>query len=184
MPAHPIITAESRIPTSASLPRPYAKIRTASYSPNISMKTLRETLDSAVTAALRAANEERKQTLRLVQAAIKQFEVDTRTTITEGEILQIFQKEIKALQETAADAEKANRPSLLAQAHGRMAILQEFLPAQLDREQIIALVETAISTTGALGKRQMGAVMKALLPQVQGRADAKLVSSIVSELLP
>ena len=65
-----------------------------------------------------------------------------------------------------------------------MAILQEFLPAQLDREQIIELVQAAISTTGALGKRQMGAVMKALLPEVQGRADAKLVSSIVSELLP
>lgn len=148
------------------------------------MTTLRENLDSAVTAALRAANEERKQTLRLVQAAIKQIEVDTRATITEGEILQIFQKEIKALQETAADAEKANRPLLLAQAHARMEILQEFLPAQLDREQIGALVAAVIATTGATSKRQMGAVMKALLPQVQGRADAKLVSSIVSELLP
>ena len=148
------------------------------------MTTLRETLDSAVTAALRAANEERKQTLRLVQAAIKQIEVDTRATITEGEILQILQKEIKALQETAADAEKANRPLLLAQAHARMGILQEFLPTQLDREQIVALVAAVIASTGATGKRQMGAVMKALLPQVQGRADAKLVSSIVSELLP
>ncbi len=69
------------------------------------MTTLREILDRSVTAALRAADEERKQTLRLVQAAIKQVEVDTRTTINEGEILQIFQKEIKALQETAADAE-------------------------------------------------------------------------------
>lgn len=148
------------------------------------MTTLRENLDKAVTAALRAANEERKQTLRLVQAAIRQIEVDTRATITEGDILQIFQKEIKALQETAADAEKANRPLLLAQAHNRMAILQEFLPAQLDRDQIAALVVAAIAQTGAAGKRQMGAVMKVLLPQVQGRADAKLVSSIVSELLP
>lgn len=148
------------------------------------MTTLRENLDNAVTAALRAANEERKQTLRLVQAAIKQIEVDTRATITEGDILQIFQKEIKALQETAADAEKANRPLLLAQAHARMAILQEFLPAQLDRDQIAALVVAAITQTGAASKRQMGAVMKVLLPQVQGRADAKLVSRIVSELLP
>lgn len=148
------------------------------------MTTLRENLDNAVTAALRAANEERKQTLRLVQAAIKQIEVDTRATITEGDILQIFQKEIKALQETAADAEKANRPLLLAQADARMAILQEFLPAQLDRDQIAALVVAAIAQTGAASKRQMGAVMKVLLPQIQGRADAKLVSSIVSELLP
>ena len=148
------------------------------------MTTLREILDRSVTAALRAADEERKQTLRLVQAAIKQVEVDTRTTISEGEILQIFQKEIKALQETAADAEKANRPLLLAQAQQRMLILQEFLPAQLDRQAIIALVHTAISTSGATAKRQMGSVMKVLLPQVQGRADAKLVSSIVSELLP
>lgn len=115
------------------------------------MTTLRENLDNAVTAALRAANEERKQTLRLVQAAIKQVEVDTRATITEGDILQIFQKEIKALQETAADAEKANRPLLLAQAHARMAILHEFLPAQLDRDQIVALVVAAIAHTGAAG---------------------------------
>ena len=148
------------------------------------MTTLREILDRSVTAALRAADEERKQTLRLVQAAIKQVEVDTRTTISEGEILQIFQKEIKALQETAADAQKANRPLLLVQAQQRMLILQEFLPAQLDRQEIIALVQTAISTSGATAKRQMGIVMKLLLPQVQGRADAKLVSSIVSELLP
>ena len=148
------------------------------------MTTLREILDRSVTAALRAADEERKQTLRLVQAAIKQVEVDTRTAISEGEILQIFQKEIKALQETAADAQKANRPLLLMQAQQRMLILQEFLPAQLDRQEIIALVQTAISTSGATAKRQMGIVMKLLLPQVQGRADAKLVSSIVSELLP
>lgn len=148
------------------------------------MTTLREILDRSVTAALRAADEERKRTLRLVQAAIKQVEVDTRTTISEGEILQIFQKEIKALQETAADAEKANRPLLLAQAQQRMLILQEFLPAQLDRQEIIALVQTAISASGATAKRQMASVMKVLLPQVQGRADAKLVSSIVSELLP
>ncbi len=143
----------------------------------------REKLNQALKAALRAGDRQRKDTLRMVMAAIKQAEVDGRKTLTEDEVLAILQKQVKSRRETLEAAQKAERADLAAEAEAEIAILQEFLPEPMDEAELQALVEAVIAETGAASMRDMGRVMKALLPRVAGRASSAQVSALVRKLL-
>ncbi len=143
----------------------------------------REKLNQALKAALRAGDRQRKDTLRMVMAAIKQAEVDGRKTLTEDEVLAILQKQVKSRRETLEAAQKAGRADLAAEAEAEIAILQEFLPEPMDEAELQALVEAVIAETGAASMRDMGRVMKALLPRVAGRASSAQVSALVRKLL-
>ena len=147
------------------------------------MTSLRESLNSSLKEALRSRDEQRKAVLRGALAALKQAEVDGQQELDEQAIQAILQKEVKAQREFEADAEKAERPELVQIARSRIAILEEFLPQQLSSNEIAGLARAAISECGATSPREMGAVMKILMPQVKGRSDGKAVSGIVSELL-
>ena len=147
------------------------------------MDDLRERLDANLKEALRAGDTVRKAVLRGALAAIKQTEVDGQQQLDAAGVAAVLQKEVKSQRETIADAERAGRSDLVAAAAARIAILEEFLPPALSRDEISALAKAAIAESGAASPRDMGAVMKLLMPRVQGRADGKLVSSVVGELL-
>lgn len=129
--------------------------------------------------ALRSGDSERKNTLRLVLAAIKEAEVREQEELDEGEVLAILQKEVKSRQESIADAEKAGRADLVESAKSEIAILEDYLPQQMSEEELSALVEEAIKETGASSPGDMGKVMGVLMPKVQGRADGSKVSQLV-----
>jgi len=133
--------------------------------------------------ALRAGDEMRKSTLRMVLSAIKLVEVDKGDSLDEGEVLVILQKEIKSRRESIADAEKADRPDLIADSEAEIKILEGYLPQALTPEEIEELAKEVISQEGAASLQDMGKVMKVLMPQVQGRADGSLVSQTVRQLL-
>lgn len=128
-------------------------------------------------------DEVRKVPLRLVIAAMKEAEIDKQQELDEAEVLRIVQKEAKARLDTIADAKKAERPDLVERAEAELAILKEFLPEELSQEKIIAIVKETITEVGATSMADMGMVMKAIMPKIQGRADGGQVSQIVRQIL-
>ena len=128
-------------------------------------------------------DELRKVPLRLVKAAIQEAEIEKQQELDEIDVLRIVQKEAKARLETITDAQKAGRPDLVERAEAELAILREFLPDELSQNKIEALVRETIAEVGASSMADMGIVMKALMPKVQGRADGGQVSQLVRQIL-
>ena len=140
-------------------------------------------IETALTDAMRSKDAVRKRTLRQLLAAIQLGEVERLGAIDEPGMLALILKEVKTRHEVIADAERAKRPQLVEAANEELAVLQAFLPQPFTPQELEQLALQAISQTGAVGPRDMGMVMKALLTQVQGRADGKRVSDVVLRLL-
>ena len=144
---------------------------------------LKETLSAALTEAMKAQDETRKIPLRLVMAAVKEAEIEKREELKEEEVLRIVQKEVKARQESIADAEKAGREDLIKTAKAEMAVLQKYLPEGLSEAELEAILKETISEVGATSMADMGKIMQAVMPKVQGRADGGQVNQLVRKLL-
>lgn len=145
--------------------------------------TIRDELDNALKESLKSGDEIRKTTIRLALAAIKQVEVDKRVKLEDSGIIPILQKEVKNRRETILDAEKAGRPETITQVEKEIAILETFLPKEMDAEELKTIVKKAITETGAASQSDMGKVMKIVVAQVQGRASGDTISRTVRELL-
>jgi len=145
--------------------------------------SIKEKLRDELTVALRAGNVQRKTTLRMALASIKNAEVEARGELKEDLVLNLLQKEVKARQETIEAAEQANRPDLISQAEEEIAILNEFLPEQLSEEELRTLVQGAIEESGASSMSEIGVIMGVLMPKIRGKADGKQANQIVRELL-
>ena len=145
--------------------------------------TLKNDIQNSLTAAMKARDEDRKRTLRLVIAAIRFAEVEDGKDLDDQRILNILQKEVKTREDTIEEAQSANRQDLVEAAKKEILILQDFLPKQMDTDELTALAQQVIQTIGASSLRDMGAVMKSLLPMLEGRASGQAVSKIVHDLL-
>jgi hypothetical protein len=145
--------------------------------------TVKTQLENALKDALRAGDVQRKNTLRLALAAIKQIEIDKGVTLDDPGVLAVLQKEIKSRHESIADAERAHRPDLVAESQAEIPILESFLPKALTPQELEDLARQAISEAGAASPGQMGAVMKLLMPRLQGRASGDMASQAVRRLL-
>ena len=145
--------------------------------------SLKNKIQQALTEAMRARDDVTKIPLRLVMAAIKEAEIGSKEELTDQDVLRLVQKEAKARLDTIADAEKADRPDLIEQAEAELVILKKFLPEELSDEELSALVQAVIEEIGASSMADMGAVMQALMPKVQGRADGGKVSQLVRQTL-
>ena len=133
--------------------------------------------------ALRQGDEQRKSTLRLVMAAIKNVEIEKRRELDEGELLAIIAKEVKQRHESIAEFQTGNRQDLADREEAELQILLAYLPEQLSQEEIELKARQVIEEVGATSPAQMGQVMGRLMPMMAGRADGKLVSQVVNELL-
>ncbi|HSB21465.1 MAG TPA: GatB/YqeY domain-containing protein [Anaeromyxobacteraceae bacterium] len=147
--------------------------------------TLRERLDQDMKAALKAKEDLRLQVIRGVKSAVKYREVEGEKAVVldEAGILQVIGSEIKKRRDSVEQYRAGGREDLATKEEAEIAVLQGYLPAQLSPEELARKVEEAIARTGAQGPRDMGAVMKALMPEVQGRADGKAVSELVKQKL-
>ncbi len=145
--------------------------------------TLKTQLRDALTAALKAGDAQRKMTLRMALASIKNAEVEARGELDEERVLGLLQKEVKSRQETIEGAEQANRPDLIEKAELEIGILSEFLPQPLTTDELRVLVEEAIQESGAASIDDIGRVMGVLMPKIRGKADGKEANQIVRELL-
>ena len=143
----------------------------------------KEQLESALKDAMRSGDEVRKRTIRMALAEIKNAEIDKGASLDETSMLSILQKEVKSRRESIADAERAGRPDLIAASQVEIAILEGFLPESFTPEELEMLARQAISEVDATSVREMGQVMKVLVPRLQGRATGEQASQVVRRLL-
>ena len=144
---------------------------------------LKVTIQDSVKDAMRAKEKERLAALRQITATIKQTEVDTRTDLSDDDIIAILTKMCKQRREALEQYENAGRDDLAAIEKAELAIIEEFLPAAMSDEEVTAEIEAAIAESGASNIRDMGAVMNILRPKIQGRADMGAVSGKVKAAL-
>jgi uncharacterized protein YqeY len=149
----------------------------------MSDQSLTETIRAEMKTAMKARDKERLATIRLIQAEFKRIEVDERIEIDDARALAVLDKMVKQRRDSAQQYTDAGRDELAARENAEIAVLQEFLPAQLSEEELIELVDAAIAASGASGMQAMGPVMGQLKPQLQGRADMGAVSKLVKEHL-
>lgn len=145
--------------------------------------SLKDKLTEDLKQAMRQGDELGRSTLRLVMAAIKNAEIEKRRELEEGELLAIIAKEAKQRRESIAQFERGGRQDLADREEAELQILLAYLPEQLSREEIEAQARQIIAEVGAASPAQMGQVMRRLMPLMQGKADGKLVSRVVKELL-
>lgn len=144
---------------------------------------LKTQISDSVKDAMRSGDEVRKRTLRMVMAAIKQVEVDRRTTLDDAGVLSILQKEIKNRREALEEANKAKRADLASENEAEITVLEAFLPQAMPADELILLVEQAVAESGAASMSDMGKVMKLVIPRVAGRAPNDVISAAVRQAL-
>ncbi|HFD86739.1 MAG TPA: GatB/YqeY domain-containing protein [Gammaproteobacteria bacterium] len=144
---------------------------------------LKSRITEDMKAAMRAGEKVKLGTIRLILAAIKQVEVDTRKDLDDTAILAILDKMVKQRRESIHQYGKAGRDELAAIEQAEIEIIQSYLPAQLSDDEIEALITSTIQSTGAESLRDMGKVMGQLKPKLQGRADMGAVSAIIKQRL-
>jgi len=140
-------------------------------------------LQQATVEAMKMRDKERLGVLRMLQAAIKQVEVDERKELTDSEVVKAISSYARKVKDQIAASQQGGRQDLLSRAETELAIVQEFLPAELSDAELESLIAEAISETGATSPRDMGQVMKAVLPKVAGQADGGRVSALVKKML-
>ena len=133
--------------------------------------------------AMKARAKERLATIRLILADFKRVEVDERIEIDDARALLILDKMVKQRRDSATQFQDAGRDELAAIEIAEIAIIQEFLPKQLSEDEIIAMIDDALSVIEVKGMAAMGALMGAIKPKLQGRADMGAVSKIVKAKL-
>ena len=144
---------------------------------------LKEQLDADMKSSMREKDTVKLSVVRMLKSAIKYREIEAMKPLDDAGVLQVISGEIKRHKDSIDQYRAGNRQDLVDKEEAELAILQAWLPAQLSEAELKALVEAAVVKTGAGGPRDMGAVMKALLPDVQGKADGRLVSELVKARL-
>ena len=133
--------------------------------------------------AMKANDKLRKRTLRMALAAIQLAEVEKRGELDENAVLAILQKEVKVRREAIDEARQADRPDLEAEAEAEIEVLEKYLPQPMTEVELEDLAQQVIDEVGAASPREMGQVMKVLMPRLQGRATGQEASQVVRKLL-
>jgi uncharacterized protein YqeY len=145
--------------------------------------TLKDRINEDMKAAMRAKDQPRLTTIRLLLAAMKQKEVDERVALDDAAVVGIVEKAIKQRRESIAQFEKAGRNDLADGEKFELGVLSAYLPQQMGEEEIAAAVAAAIAESGATGAKDMGKVMALVKPRLAGKADMGKVSALVKAKL-
>ena len=145
--------------------------------------SLRDRLDDELKTAMRSGDAMRRDSLRMVLAAVQKAEKEGKHTLADDEMIGVFTRELKVRRESLEAFQSGGRPDLAAHEEAAIAIITEFMPQPLSQAELHVLVEQAIAESGAALPRDMGKVMSLLSPKVRGRADGKAVSQLVTQLL-
>lgn len=147
------------------------------------MENLKQELQNALKLAMRARDRDRRNAIRLLQSAIKQAEIDGRVELDDAAVRDILQKEAKKRRETISELEAAGRSAEAAAERFELALTEEFLPRRLSSDELKPIINEAIAEVGATSMKEMGRVMRVVMPKVGGLADGKTVNAMVRELL-
>jgi uncharacterized protein len=147
--------------------------------------SLRERLDEELKAAMKSSEAMRRDSLRMVLAAVQKVEKETTKgrALNDDEMIGVLTRELKVRRESVDTFRTGGRQDLVDKEEAAIAVVSEFMPAQLSEAEVRALVDQAIAETGAASPRDMGKVMGWLSPQTRGKADGKVVSQLVTQAL-
>jgi len=146
-------------------------------------------LKDKLTADMKSAMKEKEagklrlSVIRMVRANIKYAEIEQKTELTDEQVLDVLAKEVKMRRDSIEEFTKGNRPELVENLEREIEVLMHYLPKQLSEAEIRSLAQAAVTQSGASTAKEMGKVMAILMPSVKGKADGKLVNTIVRELL-
>lgn len=144
---------------------------------------IQERLNDAVKDAMKAKDKDRLSVLRMATSALKQIEVDERIALDDTRVLAVIEKLIKQRKESNEQFTKGGREDLAAKERAEIVVLQEFLPAALSADELQQIIRDTIAETGAKTAKDMGKVMTAIKPKVQGRTDMSALSQQIKSLL-
>lgn len=145
--------------------------------------TLQERLQEDLKDAMRAGDTTRRDTLRLAISALKRARIDAMKDLGDDGEMAVLAREVKQRRESIDEFRKGGREDLVEKEAAELAILQEYLPEQVSEDQVRERARQVIAETGASGPRDMGKVMPVLSAEFKGRADGRVISQIVTELL-
>ena len=145
--------------------------------------SLKARITEDMKAAMRAGEKDRLSCIRMLQAGIKQREVDERVTLDDAQVLAVIDRMIKQRKESVTQFQAGNRVDLVAKESAEIALLTGYLPAQMDTAELDAMIKDAIASTSAASMKDMGKVMAALKPKVQGRTDMGALSARIKSAL-
>ena len=147
------------------------------------MSQLKQTLSDNIKVSMKARELERVKVLRNVQSVVKQIEIDRQTELDDAQVLEVLQKQLKQRQESLTIFTENGRDDLATKEQFEIDIINEFMPQQMNQDEIMALVNTEIAEQGATSMRDMGSVMGVLKNKTAGRADPALISKMVKDAL-
>ena len=145
--------------------------------------SLMELLTADMKAAMKQGEKARLSVIRLVRGAVRQAEIDGKKTLNDDEIINVIAKEVKMRRDSIEEFERGKRADLVEKTKAEIDILTSYLPAQLSPDEVKQIAEKAVAEVGAATAKDMGKVMRVLMPRIKGRADGKLVNEIVRSLL-
>lgn len=145
--------------------------------------SLKEQLAADMKEAMKAHEKERLAVIRMVRGAVKQQEIDGKTELDDNGVIAVISKEVKMRRDSMEEFKKGNRQDLVDKTQAEIDVLMPYLPAQLSEDEVRELVKAAVEQTGATTAKDMGKVMGVLMPKVKGRADGKMVNTIVKSFL-
>jgi uncharacterized protein YqeY len=144
---------------------------------------LRDRLETEIREAMRSRNQPRVDALRFLKNALQMTEIDRRKALDDAGFLEVVAKQAKERRESIRMFQQGRRADLVAKESAELAILEEYLPAQMGPEELRTLVQAVIAEVGATTPREKGKVMGKLMPQVRGKADGAQVNALVDQLL-
>jgi uncharacterized protein YqeY len=147
--------------------------------------SLQQRVNDELKSSMLARQTVRTGTLRMLKAALGYAQIEKKTeTLPDADVMAVIQREAKKRRDAMDEFEKGGRAEMAANEKAELEVLSEFLPKALSAEELESLVRGVITEIGATSKKDMGAVMKAAQAKIDGRADGKSVSALVSRLLP
>ena len=147
------------------------------------MATIKERLSDGMKASMKSGDKDTLSFSRNLHAAVRKKEIDDRIDLDDAGVLKIISTLVKQRQDSIEQFKLGNRQDLVTKEEAELKFLQGFMPAQMSEAEVRKIVDAAVTEAKASGPKDMGNVMKILMPQVQGKADGKLVSQIVKEKL-
>ena len=147
------------------------------------MANLRERLREDLKDAMRAGAVVPRDTIRLVEAAIKNAEIEQRGALEEADVIRLIRKQVRLREEAIVQFKKGQRQDLVDKETAEIAVLECYLPAQLSRDEIVTAAQAAIERVAAQGSQDKGKVMGALMAELRDKADGRVVNEVVRELL-
>ena len=148
------------------------------------MPSIKERISEDMKAAMKSGDKAKLGAVRMLHAAVRKKEIDDRIDLDDSAVIKVISSLVKQRQDSIEQFTAGNRQDLVDKETAELKLLQAYMPAQMPQDELVKIIEAAIAEANAKTQKDIGAVMKVLMPKTAGKADGKLVNQLVRERLP